>query len=583
MSFRRGVSALLAAGWSAALLALCATSDAAPLEKGPGLLQAPPALVGMSPLDYWQRKQLALQLMADGRYPDARAELAALTAAYPFDGQLWHLLGQAHQELGDWAGSLEPLRRALALGIAHGGDEDAAALARACAKVGDAACAVQALDTAINALHFRDPDALLDDAVFDGLRSRAEFRRLRASTAGHGPGADGRAADLDVFVQQSTRWRPDLSTTQRRRLQAEADALKKRANGISLDEFAVELQGLHALLGRGHSGSPVMWDATALGGHGLEVLPVDFYLFPEGLYVVDGVGAGEALIGSRVVAFGSTSAEAALEKVARLIDRDPGSEMSVLWLGPRFLSMPAVQKVLGLTDSVHRSTLKLVAPDGSRRVVTLDGAPFRPRSKLHAPKGATAPVPQYLARVGEAYWATDLGPSTAYLQFNQVRDRPDESMSAFALRLRRELAASGTRHLIVDLRHNNGGDSYLYTELLRTLIAFDTQPGHSLYVISGRSTFSAAQNILVDIRRLTRAVVVGEPASAPRAGGEQVTYRLPRTGLPAGAAPVLWSLQSPADERVWIAPDVPLILSAADYFANRDPVLETVLKLIDRQ
>ncbi len=35
------------------------------------------------------------------------------------------------------------------------------------------------------------------------------------------------------------------------------------------------------------------------------------------------------------------------------------------------------------------------------------------------------------------------------------------------------------------------------------------------------------------------------------------------------------------DARIWIAPDVPVALSSADYFANRDPVFDAVVSLIE--
>jgi hypothetical protein len=34
------------------------------------------------------------------------------------------------------------------------------------------------------------------------------------------------------------------------------------------------------------------------------------------------------------------------------------------------------------------------------------------------------------------------------------------------------------------------------------------------------------------------------------------------------------------DRRVWIAPDVPMALTSADYLAGRDPVLEAVRRVI---
>jgi hypothetical protein len=39
----------------------------------------------------------------------------------------------------------------------------------------------------------------------------------------------------------------------------------------------------------------------------------------------------------------------------------------------------------------------------------------------------------------------------------------------------------------------------------------------------------------------------------------------------------------PGDKREWIAPEIPYVLSSADYFANRDPLLEKVLADIARR
>ena len=38
-----------------------------------------------------------------------------------------------------------------------------------------------------------------------------------------------------------------------------------------------------------------------------------------------------------------------------------------------------------------------------------------------------------------------------------------------------------------------------------------------------------------------------------------------------------------ADTRVWIAPRIPVRLTARDYFANRDPVLDAVLEVMRKE
>jgi hypothetical protein len=80
---------------------------------------------------------------------------------------------------------------------------------------------------------------------------------------------------------------------------------------------------------------------------------------------------------------------------------------------------------------------------------------------------------------------------------------------------------------------------------------------------------------------LTHAIFVGEPSSSSANFiGEDVPVILPfsqemvsiSTGYHQGNASDPW---------VWIAPAIPVALSSKDYFANRDPVLEAVINVIE--
>ena len=42
-----------------------------------------------------------------------------------------------------------------------------------------------------------------------------------------------------------------------------------------------------------------------------------------------------------------------------------------------------------------------------------------------------------------------------------------------------------------------------------------------------------------------------------------------------------WQDSDPGDEREWITPDIPIALTAADYFGGVDPALDAVLATIE--
>ena len=143
------------------------------------------------------------------------------------------------------------------------------------------------------------------------------------------------------------------------------------------------------------------------------------------------------------------------------------------------------------------------------------------------------------------------------------------------------LGESGAHNLVLDLRHNNGGTTQEYPELLRSLVAFSRVPGNQVYVLIGRRSYSATGNFVTDLERLTDPVFVGEATSeCCNLFGDPTDVTLPWSHVQVELTGVRWQLSSPGDRRREISPEAPVQMTAADYFAGRDPVLEAVWTLI---
>ncbi|MFL6786407.1 MAG: hypothetical protein ACJ8E0_09095, partial [Sphingomicrobium sp.] len=130
--------------------------------------------------------------------------------------------------------------------------------------------------------------------------------------------------------------------------------------------------------------------------------------------------------------------------------------------------------------------------------------------------------------------------------------------------------------LIVDLRLNYGGNMDLRSGYIRELIKAeddDTQ----LYVLSARGSFSATEAILVDLRRLTKAVFIGEPASSkPNSYGDGYRSRLPNSKI-AVQTSIFWHQLGGQANLPWTGVQLATPLTFADYAAGRDPALEAAL------
>src|SRR5262249_55654278 len=168
-----------------------------------------------------------------------------------------------------------------------------------------------------------------------------------------------------------------------------------------------------------------------------------------------------------------------------------------------------------------------------------------------------------------------VSPTARYGQFNQVQDA-EESLAAFARRLGERLSDRRLRLLVVDVRHNNGGNLELLDPLIEVLRRFSSE-GRRLGVVSGGNTFSAAQGFLAGAEHEAHAAIAGEPSSSkPNFVGEENVVELPWSGAIASISN-RYHETIPGDRRPFIEPRPLLVLDSADYFANRDPVLAAVL------
>jgi hypothetical protein len=142
----------------------------------------------------------------------------------------------------------------------------------------------------------------------------------------------------------------------------------------------------------------------------------------------------------------------------------------------------------------------------------------------------TVPRPLHLRNRVLPFWFEYLpADDLVYFQFNAVRDHPAETFAAFCDRLFGFIEDHNAARLVIDVRWNGGGNTFLSQHLLHHLIASKrlTRRG-ALFVIIGRLTFSAAQNTVTAIERETSAIFVGEPTgSRPNFIGERIDFELP--------------------------------------------------------
>lgn len=348
-------------------------------------------------------------------------------------------------------------------------------------------------------------------------------------------------------------------------------ALHGRIPSLEDHEVTVELARLVALVGDGHTVLRLIdipW---------FRRFPVVLERYSDGLFVRRIASEFADAAGARLLAINATPADEATVAVRPLISGD--NEMGIAATAPALLAVPEVLHACGLATDPERASFTVQPRGGAPITLGLRSVTTLPTGMVDASDAADTPVPLWLRRTNEN-WCEHLPEHHAlYVGYNTVRNGTDELLSAFFERTLTFIEENAIDRLILDIRHNHGGNNALNPPLIHGLIRCDRiNRWGGLFAIIGRHTFSAAMNLAVDLERHTRVLFVGEPTGArPNHYGENGSSILPHSGLHISVSTLWWQYSHPLDDRPWIAPDIPVRLSSADYAANHDPLVAAAL------
>jgi tetratricopeptide (TPR) repeat protein len=498
----------------------------------------------------------------------------------PVRGSTWHQLANAHHQANDYRKAIPAYEKTLELGFwpAHMAHN----VARCYAMLGQNEEALRWLEKAL-ALRFNDLMLLQSDPELESLRHDARFQKLVGLVdASKMSREQGWRYDLDLFRREIER---KGYSPYRKMSKEQFDAAVRKLQGsvakLSDVQVIIEMMKLMRMVGDGHS---AVW-MTPERPEFRTALPVQFYLFVEGLFVIATDPKHSDLLGAQVLRFGNRTVNEVLVALDPLMERD--NEMGPKVTAPSWLRHPVVLNGLGLIPDAQSVSLTLRNMDGGTRTVTLStNSPdlnikrILPKAWVSLPEKLEKPVPLYIKNRHLTYWFEHLPQAkTVYFQFNSVRNDPQEPLDALINRLFKFINESEVEKLIIDMRWNNGGNTVLAQPLIHRLISNEkiNQRG-KLFVIIGRRTFSAAQNTATFIERHTNAIFVGEPTGAgPNFIGEEDPVTLPYSKIPINVSDVFWQSSWPFDQRTWIGPEIYVPPTFEAYRANRDPALEAIL------
>jgi len=400
-----------------------------------------------------------------------------------------------------------------------------------------------------------------------------------------------------VSSGEATQWRADLAhlANELPRLHASAfhsisraswdtavALLDRRIVSLPRHRIIVELARLVARIGDAHTSLPVYLSASAR----FHVLPLRFGQFDDGLFIEAADSGLRHLVGARVLAIGGISADSSVARVVPLISCD--NEWWIRSIAPQMLERAEVLHAVGLAATLDDVMLDLEvgAKRTMARVRPVPGPPPRfglplmpahSANRVEALRGDT--LPWHLQDRGNAWYAYASSARTMYLQIRRMGSHAGESAPGEVTRLAVEEAERrGAERVVVDIRHNLGGNGVLGLAVVRALLRSAYDDPRRLYVVIGTRTFSAASQLATLIDTWTRATFVGEPTGgAPNSYGDHVELTLPNSGLTAFVAPMLYQTSWPFDRRTAVLPVLAAAPTFGEHAAGRDVAWEAVL------
>lgn len=365
---------------------------------------------------------------------------------------------------------------------------------------------------------------------------------------------------------------------------AAVEQLYQEIPNMEESQIIVEMAKMVALFGYGHTRLvlPMSHDDYPNPFH---QLPFNLYWFSDGVFIQGVHKDYEKALGAKVLAIGDLSIEEAIKAVYPVVSVE--NDLFFKAYGLNYLGIPEVLLACSISKDLDKVRLKL---EKGGQVFAMD---FELRNWedamrqygflqsggdwLDAKKQDQTPL--WLKDLEKIYEYEYLPEHKAlYVRQSQVRDDDSLTLEDFYQEVFNFIDTSEVEKLIIDVRLNGGGNNFKNKSVITGVIRSEkiNQPGH-FFVLIGRRTFSACQNLVNELDNYTEVAFIGEPT------GENINFfgdvnvvRLKNSRLPVRLSYAWWQNKPPWDKREWMPPHQAVELSSKDYLNNLDPVLEAV-------
>jgi hypothetical protein len=387
------------------------------------------------------------------------------------------------------------------------------------------------------------------------------------------------ALSLAICIQaadpvRDERWQQDLrflaaelpqrhvnwyAAVERARFEAAVAELDRAIPELSDADVIVGMVRIVALGRDAHTSIVLPQNAAPFRPVGLQ-----FYWFPEGLFVTAASPDLSRALGARVIRIADVEVERAYQAVATVISAE--NDYWTREMSQRYLALPEVLRALRLAPDA--ATVRYTFEDARGERFALEAAPQGVSLPLPTPGDGFTPL--YRRNTSANYWFEHLeNARTLYFKYNLAREMTSQSFADFTRQIFAVMDNNPVERLVFDVRNNPGGNSAVIEPFFQGMV--ERIARMQAFVLTNRGTTSSGMRAALAGQGTPNVLLLGEPTGGkPNAFGDRREFSLPNSELVVGYSIQRFTVSGQEGDALF--PDLSVPLSAADYFARHDPL-----------
>ncbi len=346
------------------------------------------------------------------------------------------------------------------------------------------------------------------------------------------------------------------------------ETLKTKLPSMNQNEILVALMKIIASVGDSH---------TTLGYRPQQALPLMLYWFKDGIAILNTTSDYKDILYGKITAIEGNPIENVTAALSSIIPHE--NEAQIKNNIPNLLTDTTILHGMKLIPSQEKASLTVISASGREIALDMKPVSFSSKPEWLVDSSDMSDAPLYLRNRKKFYWYKMLPDfKTLFFKYNSCQNMNDQPFSDFVKAFFSTTDKEKVKRIVIDLRHNGGGNSGIFAPFLEELKKRPQfrQKG-SIYVLIGRRTFSSAILNAIDLKKRTPAIFAGEPTGGkPNHYGEVQMFRLPQSGFPVTYSVKYFRVID--DDPVSLVPDILIEPGISDYLEKADPVLKRVLE-----